>query len=127
MRKFVLLAGLVILAGCNSVERDAEKRVASELRDPSSAQFRNVRVVDQVDGSQAVCGEVNAKNAYGGYVGFEPFVHVLGVVHIGDDDVESIRAESRHCVMAGRTDEQFEAYIAQMNADTARIESALPE
>lgn len=46
--------------------------VADSLRDPSSAQFRNVRVVPFGQGS-VICGEVNGKNAYGGYVGFVPF------------------------------------------------------
>lgn len=42
------------------------------LRDPSSVQFRNIRTVsDEI--SNGVCGEYNAKNAYGGYVGFKMF------------------------------------------------------
>lgn len=38
--------------------------VKRSLRDPDSAQFRNV---------SGGCGEVNAKNAYGAMAGFEPF------------------------------------------------------
>jgi hypothetical protein len=45
----------------------------SMLKDPSSAQFEQIRLVDYQDG-KVVCGEVNAKNSYGGYVGFRPFV-----------------------------------------------------
>lgn len=51
---------------------NAKRVVADSLRDPSSAQFRNVRVVPFGQGS-VICGEVNGKNAYGGYVGFVPF------------------------------------------------------
>jgi len=51
----------------------AKKNVADSLKDPSSAQFRNVRLVPYKDGS-VICGEVNAKNSYGGYVGFKDFV-----------------------------------------------------
>lgn len=47
----------------------AQKRVASELRDPTGAEFRNSRIKDGW-----VCGEVNGKNAYGGYTGFQRFV-----------------------------------------------------
>lgn len=49
----------------------AQKEIAYQLIDPSSASFRNVRVSpNQV----AVCGEINAKNSYGGYVGYRPFI-----------------------------------------------------
>ena len=46
--------------------------VAEGLRDPDSAKIRNVY---KVDGgvSELVCGEVNGRNAYGGYAGFTPF------------------------------------------------------
>lgn len=52
----------------------ATKEVAKEgLKDPSSAQFRNVRIVSW-GSEKVVCGEINAKNSYGGYVGFKRFV-----------------------------------------------------
>ena len=51
----------------------AKQVVASSLKDPDSAQFRNVRIANYMDG-KVVCGEVNGKNSYGGYVGFGPFV-----------------------------------------------------
>lgn len=44
-------------------------RVKGELKDPDSAKFKDV-VVSQ----GAVCGLVNAKNAFGGYTGFGGFV-----------------------------------------------------
>jgi len=46
----------------------AQSRVAAELKDPSSAQFRNVEQV-----GDRVCGEVNARNSFGGYAGFQQF------------------------------------------------------
>lgn len=51
----------------------AKKLVAASLRDPGSAQFRDVK-----SSGQAVCGEVNGKNAYGGYVGFKHFIVEAG-------------------------------------------------
>jgi len=39
--------------------------VEGALKDPESAQFRN---------QYGLCGEVNAKNAYGGYVGYRRFI-----------------------------------------------------
>ncbi|MBU4610533.1 hypothetical protein IMZ29_08270 [Achromobacter sp. GG226] len=46
------------------------------MRDPQSVQFRNVRVLKETKkpGSKAVCGELNAKNGYGAYVGFKRFM-----------------------------------------------------
>jgi hypothetical protein len=59
----------------------AQGQVRNTLKDPDSAQFRNVRLLDFNPG-RLVCGEVNAKNGFGAYVGFTPFVatptdHVL--------------------------------------------------
>ncbi|MBP5790611.1 MAG: hypothetical protein J6W29_10330 [Neisseriaceae bacterium] len=49
------------------VEMEVREWVKSNLKDPSSAQFRN-----QVE----FCGEVNAKNAFGGYTGFKKFIAI---------------------------------------------------
>lgn len=64
--------------------------VLAQLRDPSSAEFSNVRVV----GGSTVCGEVNSKNAYGGYVGKQRFFGSPGVTayindpsHPSDTDI----------------------------------------
>lgn len=51
----------------------ARRAVADKLRDPSSAQFRNVRRVTADNGQLVFCGEVNGRNAYGGYAGFVRF------------------------------------------------------
>lgn len=51
----------------------AKQTVANSLKDPSSAQFRDVHLVSYLDGN-VICGEVNGKNSYGGYVGFSSFV-----------------------------------------------------
>lgn len=47
-----------------------QEEVASQLLDPSSAKFRNIYLME----SGMICGEVNAKNPYGGYAGFTPFI-----------------------------------------------------
>lgn len=47
----------------------AKDYVGRQMRDPSSVQFRDEFVV-----ADAVCGEVNGKNAYGAYVGFKHFI-----------------------------------------------------
>jgi hypothetical protein len=52
-----------------------EETVAAQLRDPSSASFRNI-----IEGSAATCGEVNGTNAFGAPAGFRQFVYLGGVV-----------------------------------------------
>ncbi|KTE19780.1 hypothetical protein ATE67_14210 [Sphingopyxis sp. H050] len=47
--------------------------IKGRLKDPDSAEFRNVHFYS--GGKTAVaCGEVNAKNSFGGYSGYERFV-----------------------------------------------------
>ena len=54
------------------------KVFASVLADPAGAQFQNVAGFVTSDGKKVICGEVNAKNAFGGYVGFKKFFLVIG-------------------------------------------------
>jgi hypothetical protein len=46
---------------------------AAMMKDPDSARFRLV-TVKKLDGARFVCGEINAKNSYGGYVGYQRFL-----------------------------------------------------
>lgn len=55
-----------------SAIEDAKRTVRDKLKDPDSAQFRKVRLVDH-DGGKIVCGQVNGKNSFGGYVGYKSF------------------------------------------------------
>lgn len=52
----------------------ASDKVKKILKDPDSALFRNVRYVHFKDKGRLVCGEYNAKNSYGGYIGYALFV-----------------------------------------------------
>ncbi len=52
--------------------RQALHSLAAGLKDPDSAKFRNV-AIKKYEGLRIVCGEVNAKNSYGAYVGFKKF------------------------------------------------------
>jgi hypothetical protein len=71
-------------------EDELKLRVRNSLKDPNSAEFKDVRWV----AGKALCGQVNAKNSYGGYVGFKFFVADSdGVYWMGDssslDDIGS--------------------------------------
>lgn len=71
------LIGVAFGAGAQSTDQlisDAKAAIIQKLKDPASASFRDVVYVPTAQGTGGtVCGEVNAKNAYGGYVGFTPF------------------------------------------------------
>lgn len=71
---------LVFIAGVNSAYpqtepqiEDAKSQVQEMLKDPASVQFKEVAVKKNSLGETAVCGEYNARNSYGGYVGFKTF------------------------------------------------------
>lgn len=58
---------------------DTLGRFKAQMRDPSSVSFRNLVIVHVAGGAKtwensAVCGEVNARNGFGGYTGFVPFI-----------------------------------------------------
>ena len=50
----------------------AKKAVEANLKDPLSVQYRNVKAYKPIN---IVCGEFNAKNSMGGYVGFTYFIY----------------------------------------------------
>ena len=51
-----------------------EKAVLSRLKDPDSAEFKDVFFARAKDNVPVVCGEVNSKNSFGGFVGFQSFI-----------------------------------------------------
>lgn len=56
------------------------KPVLAELKDPDSALFRDERIIGVWLPKKAIlCGDVNAKNAMGGYVGYKPFTSFGGM------------------------------------------------
>ncbi|MGO2242097.1 MAG: hypothetical protein ACTH5D_10110 [Halomonas sp.] len=72
----ITIISAAMLAGCKPSVSEIDKAkdaVAERLRDPSSAQFRNVKGGER-RGLYSVCGEVNGKNAYGAYSGYERFI-----------------------------------------------------
>lgn len=87
----LLLLGLLPLAvSCGSSSSESESSIRDDtgkqfawnekgkdairakLKDPDSAQFRNVQFYSAV--APVTCGEVNAKNGFGGFSGYERFI-----------------------------------------------------
>jgi hypothetical protein len=56
----------------------AKTAIEEQLLDPQSVQYKNIKSYSE----NTVCGEVNSKNRYGGYVGFESFVFREGRVEL---------------------------------------------
>ena len=68
-------------------------KVKSILRDPDSAKFQNIRIVVNSKAVESICGEVNARNAFGGYTGFSKFNVSKDKVNIVDmDKPETIKS-----------------------------------
>lgn len=51
-----------------------KEAVKLKLKDSSSAQFRNIYFHRGADNIPMTCGEVNSKNSYGGYNGYQKFI-----------------------------------------------------
>ncbi|MGB3069829.1 MAG: hypothetical protein WBC18_14845 [Ottowia sp.] len=66
----------------------AKREVAKDFKDPESARFRSIGIYKSKTGKGgvSVCGEVNAKNSYGAYVGYRKFVFSDGISAVDDTD-----------------------------------------
>jgi hypothetical protein len=96
-RFFVFALAATLLAGCVSTADHvaaqrvtltapqiavAKEVVSHDLKDPNSAQFRNIYGFQyQGQDLTMVCGEMNAKNSYGGYGGFTYFFTKLSAAN----------------------------------------------
>ena len=82
MKKIIkTIAVIAMMIGCAGVQAQhapfvaqAKRVLTDNFRDPGAAKYRDLAVYRQLDGKTiALCGEVNAKNAYGAYTGFSSF------------------------------------------------------
>lgn len=73
-------------------EDEARVAIAAKLKDPDSLQVRNVIAtgITPDPAKWVVCGEYNARNSFGGYVGFHKFALVDGKAFLGGNDIEAI-------------------------------------
>ena len=66
-------------------QEELQALVRTALKDPESATFKELNYVD----GRALCGQVNAKNSYGGYTGFRRFVaDYEGIYWSGDGSAQ---------------------------------------
>lgn len=78
---------------------EGQDMVASQLKDKDSAKFRNVSFFEdkarssEKDHTGAFCGEVNAKNSFGGYTGYNRFTAVLHYTNGGTFGLSGLMIE----------------------------------
>ena len=79
----------------------ALQSIKHALKDADSAKFRSVGVIvpSRFDPTKlgVVCGEVNAKNSFGGYTGFKQFVMVPAGIAIESTNPEFTHLWNDHC------------------------------
>jgi hypothetical protein len=51
----------------------AQKAIGPQLKDPDSAEYQNLKVFMKPGKEWVLCGQVNAKNDFGGYTGYKLF------------------------------------------------------
>lgn len=116
--KKLLLVGIACLplTGCFGEYSEAinygESQIKQSLKDPDSAKFNDVWFSPDANNGKPkisgyVCGRVNAKNAFGGYVGEAPFFIYVGQLDsdffsgapgiIQSDDEKSMKKFEQFC------------------------------
>lgn len=95
MRSLILTGSFIALTACvadvaskqpftldTAQIEETKYYVSYNLRDPATAQFRNIHGSNVIDKNGVresfVCGEVNSKNLVGAYVGYTPFIFNVG-------------------------------------------------
>lgn len=122
MKKTTVLTVLVIVASAaahaappspkeiNDAAREGKELARERMKDPESAKLRNLFVSsrgpteteDSLANVLFLCGEINAKNSYGGYIGFHRFAASKegGFTLEEDDDYGAFRQVvwDKYCV-----------------------------
>ncbi len=81
-----------------STRAETKRALLMLLNDPDSAQFRRVGYTRFENGAAVICGEVNAKNAFGGYSDFRPFYGTGGWATIYDGSSSWEIGFRRQCI-----------------------------
>lgn len=79
-----------------------EQTIKKQMKDPESAQFQNWHYVKASKKSPATfCGEVNAKNSFGGYTGFKRFFVKEDDMKFGiEDQTDNFATQyNKYCIL----------------------------
>lgn len=96
----------------------AKERVADELSDPDSAKFRKLYLSEFVNPNNGqaglwLCGEINAKNKMGGYVGYRQFF-------VKDDLVQINPATENEKSMEGVKQQMFDSAYPKVCSNSVK-------
>lgn len=102
---FVLLASCHQAPSIEQADKQAEQAfeqkvrdaVRAELRDPESAKIES-KFGQIFPSDDLYCGEVNSRNGYGGYTGFQDFVYFRGKVVFAEGDSSEFVEAVSHCI-----------------------------
>lgn len=100
---FLLLLPLLALnaqarTATKAEEAALRQSMESKLKDPDSAKYRKIKVGGDEDST--ICGEVNAKNSFGGYVGYVSFVGFRARLDDGTTVVEVLELDTAESSLA---------------------------
>lgn len=94
------LFAITMLSGCTQLQEHkfkqaAHKRLDDVLNDSESARFKNERVVWESgsDISMTLCGQINAKNRMGAYVGWRRF-YANGILVDGESMIFDVSIDT---------------------------------
>lgn len=127
MRRSCFLAGglfvVLVLNGCSPPQNDPDlqKELSLQLKDPGSAQYQNVSKNPQV-----ICGELNGKNSYGAYDGFEAFAYDRQRKELWLENSARFKDEDYGHFMdvLGRCDNHIDLLVAVSARTNARIDES---
>lgn len=103
MRLLITTALMLALVACGKsaeqkqredmalLSSQGEKYVKEKILEPSQAQFRN----QFIGKGGAPCGEVNAKDAFGAYIGFQRYISVARDLTLLAQDVSPAEFETQ--------------------------------
>jgi len=89
----LLPENLTSIPNAEALSNSVKDAVSYLLKDPDSAQFRNIKFINiLLNGREQIfsCGEVNSKNSYGGYAGYQLFFTSDKEVKIGRENMPNL-------------------------------------
>ncbi len=91
------LVAAISTAAAATPTTDAQAIIKANVLDPGSVQFRGLKTV-----KGNVCGEYNAKNSFGGYVGFKFFAYkpAVGRVYAANPSLDQSIVMEKSKVLA---------------------------
>lgn len=108
-RVLVVAVAAMVLAGCD-LSKDgavdsAKGMIASKLKDPDSAKFEGVYMVEKESVGDTsygyLCGKVNSKNSFGAYTGAKRFTANMSFSKSGSISVSDVQMDEGENTQSG--------------------------